>query len=109
MAYSDTYSVAVFFSASLRPAGSPLATDRHKYVHYLAAELGDEYTFCEQEADMPTPAALEAGPRKVQAQEKEDKVYNYEEIQSARVVQDGTSKYWEYEVKWKFYGTEENT
>jgi 26S proteasome regulatory subunit N1 len=45
-------------STSLRPAGSPLAdpgTWGHEYVGHLAAELGDEYRFREQEVDAPTP------------------------------------------------------
>ncbi|KAJ6571764.1 armadillo-type protein [Mycena capillaripes] len=68
MTYSDTQPRGTLryrlLSASLRPAGSPLAdpgTWGHEYVRHLAAELGDEYTFREQEPDAPTPAAPEAG------------------------------------------------
>ncbi|KAJ7755387.1 armadillo-type protein [Mycena maculata] len=67
MTYSDTQPRGTLryrlLSASLRPAGSPLAdpgTWGHEYVRHLAAELGDEYTFREQESDEPTPAP-EAG------------------------------------------------
>ncbi|KAJ7879551.1 hypothetical protein B0H14DRAFT_2709174, partial [Mycena olivaceomarginata] len=59
-------------SASLRPAGSPLAghgTWWHEYVRHLAAELGDEYTFRETEADAPTPTpAPEAGKEEAPAE-----------------------------------------
>ncbi|KAJ7734781.1 hypothetical protein DFH07DRAFT_988045 [Mycena maculata] len=62
MTYSDAQPQGTLryrlLSASLRPACSPLAdpgTWRHEYVCYLAAELGDEYTFREQESDEPTP------------------------------------------------------
>ncbi|KAJ7770509.1 26S proteasome regulatory complex non-ATPase subcomplex Rpn1 subunit [Mycena metata] len=69
MTYSDTQPRGTLryrlLSASLRPAGSPLAdpgTWGHEYVRHLAAELGEEYTFRETEADAPTPAAApEAG------------------------------------------------
>jgi 26S proteasome regulatory subunit N1 len=61
-------------SASLRPAGSPLAdpgTWGHEYVRHLAAELGDEYTFRETEADAPTPTpAPEAGKEEAPAEPK---------------------------------------
>jgi 26S proteasome regulatory subunit N1 len=61
-------------SASLRPAGSPLAgpgTWGHEYVRHLAAELGDEYTFRETETDAPTPTpAPEAGKEEAPAEPK---------------------------------------
>ncbi|KAJ7136028.1 armadillo-type protein [Mycena epipterygia] len=67
MTYSDTQPRGTLryrlLSASLRPAGSPLAdpgTWGHEYVRHLAAELGDEYTFREEGGDLPT-SAPEAG------------------------------------------------
>ena len=76
MTYSDTQPRGTLryrlLSASLRPAGSPLAdpgTWGHEYVRHLAAELGDEYTFREQEVDLPTPAP-EAGKDDPPAQDK---------------------------------------
>jgi 26S proteasome regulatory subunit N1 len=61
-------------SASLRPAGSPLAdpgTWGHEYVRHLAAELGDKYTFRETEADAPKPTpASEAGKEEAPAEPK---------------------------------------
>ncbi|KAF7349265.1 26S proteasome regulatory subunit RPN1 [Mycena sanguinolenta] len=75
MTYSDTQPRGTLryrlLSASLRPAGSPLAdpgTWGHEYVRHLAAELGDEYTFRETEADAPTPTpAPEAGKEETPA------------------------------------------
>ncbi|KAJ7512053.1 armadillo-type protein [Mycena galericulata] len=62
MTYSDTQPRGTLryrlLSASLRPAGSPLAdpgTWGHEYVRHLAAELGEEYAFREQ-GEEPTPA-----------------------------------------------------
>ncbi|KAJ7938131.1 armadillo-type protein, partial [Mycena leptocephala] len=78
MTYSDTQPRGTLryrlLSASLRPAGSPLAdpgTWGHEYVRHLAAELGDEYTLREQEVDAPTPtpapeAGKEEAPTKVE-------------------------------------------
>ncbi|KAJ7849310.1 26S proteasome regulatory complex non-ATPase subcomplex Rpn1 subunit [Mycena leptocephala] len=73
--YSDTQPRGTLryrlLSASLRPAGSPLAdpgTWGHEYVRHLAAELGDEYTLREQEVDAPTPTpAPEAGKEEAPA------------------------------------------
>ncbi|KAF7350460.1 26S proteasome regulatory subunit RPN1 [Mycena venus] len=78
MTYSDTQPRGTLryrlLSASLRPAGSPLAdpgTWGHEYVRHLAAELGDEYTFRETEADAPTPTpAPEAGKEEAPAEPK---------------------------------------
>ncbi|KAF8189875.1 armadillo-type protein [Mycena galopus ATCC 62051] len=78
MTYSDTQPRGTLryrlLSASLRPAGSPLAdpgTWGHEYVRHLAAELGDEYTFRETEADAPTPTpAPEAGKEETPAEPK---------------------------------------
>ncbi|KAJ7910625.1 armadillo-type protein [Mycena leptocephala] len=75
MTYSDTQPRGTLryrlLSASLRPAGSPLAdpgTWGHEYVRHLAAELGDEYTLREQEVDAPTPTpAPEAGKEEAPA------------------------------------------
>jgi 26S proteasome regulatory subunit N1 len=60
MTYSDTQPRGTLryrlLSASLRPVDSPLAdpgTWGHEYVRHLAAELGEEYTFREQEAVKP--------------------------------------------------------
>ncbi|KAJ7344076.1 hypothetical protein DFH08DRAFT_1009336 [Mycena albidolilacea] len=42
-----------------------------EYVRHLAAELGDEYPFCETEADAPTPTpAPEAGKEEAPAEPK---------------------------------------
>ncbi|KAJ7121412.1 hypothetical protein C8R44DRAFT_919755 [Mycena epipterygia] len=67
MTYSDTQPRGTLcyrlLSASLWPAGSPLAnpgTWGHEYARHLAAELGDEYTFREEGGDLPTPTP-EAG------------------------------------------------
>ncbi|KAJ6463793.1 armadillo-type protein [Mycena vitilis] len=76
MTYSDTQPRGTLryrlLSASLRPAGSPLAdpgTWGHEYVRHLAAELGDEYTFRETEADAPAPTP-EAGKEEAPAEVK---------------------------------------
>ncbi|KAJ7627594.1 armadillo-type protein [Mycena polygramma] len=76
MTYSDTQPRGTLryrlLSASLRPAGSPLAdpgTWGHEYVRHLAAELGDEYTFRETEADAPAPTP-EAGKEETPAEVK---------------------------------------
>ncbi|KAJ6631146.1 armadillo-type protein [Mycena sp. CBHHK59/15] len=65
MTYSDTQPRGTLryrlLSASLRPAGSPLAdpgTWGHEYVRHLAAELGDEYTFREQDDEAPAEVKL---------------------------------------------------
>jgi 26S proteasome regulatory subunit N1 len=45
----------------------------HEYVPHLAAELGDEYTFRETEADTPTPTPTfppEAGKKEAPAEPK---------------------------------------
>lgn len=64
MTYSDTEPRGTLryrlLSASLRPAGSPLAdpgTWGHEYVRHLAAELGEEFTFRESGAPDPAPEA----------------------------------------------------
>jgi 26S proteasome regulatory subunit N1 len=75
MTYSDTQPRGTLryrlLSASLWPAGSPLAdpgTWGHEYVRHLAAELGDECTLREQEVDAPSPTpAPEAGKEEAPA------------------------------------------
>ncbi|KAJ7145355.1 armadillo-type protein [Mycena crocata] len=76
MTYSDTQPRGTLryrlLSASLRPAGSPLAdpgTWGHEYVRHLAAELGDEFTAQEQAAVEDTPVA-EAGKEETAAPTK---------------------------------------
>ncbi|KAJ6590579.1 armadillo-type protein [Mycena vulgaris] len=76
MTYSDTQPRGTLryrlLSASLRPAGSPLAdpgTWGHEYVRHLAAELGDEYTLREEGGEQPTPAP-EAGKEETPAEVK---------------------------------------
>lgn len=69
MTYSDTQPRGTLryrlLSAALRPSDSPLAdpgTWGHEYVRHLAAELGEEYAYREQEL------ALETGDDKKVAQ-----------------------------------------
>ncbi|KAJ7234630.1 armadillo-type protein [Mycena haematopus] len=90
MTYSDTQPRGTLryrlLSASLRPAGSPLAdpgTWGHEYVRHLAAELGEEYTYRETEADAPTPTPTPAPePGKEEAPAKPQIIGTIEDLRA---------------------------
>ncbi|KAJ7275052.1 armadillo-type protein [Mycena rebaudengoi] len=90
MTYSDTQPRGTLryrlLAASLRPANSPLADPGswgHEYVRHLAAELGDEFTFREQDVDetvkkdkdAPAPAPLDGTLDDLRALAKECAVF----------------------------------
>ncbi|KAF7378402.1 26S proteasome regulatory subunit RPN1 [Mycena sanguinolenta] len=66
--FPDILSVLAMTYSDTQPRGTLRYHLFHEYVRHLAAELGDEYTFRETEADAPTPTpAPEAGKEEAPA------------------------------------------